>query len=139
MTDRYSLFDSCLYTSQFRKIDTYDWFCGPGSHIIISSSTVLNILLRFEVYYKCTLSIIKHTSFAPRIINFEFNHALYILTNFLVILTLQCFSMTEFLRLNFTSQYRLQTGCHTFQLSMYEKNNVQRIFHCINKMTHVSM
>ncbi len=23
-----------LYKSQFRKIDTYDWFCGPGSHII---------------------------------------------------------------------------------------------------------
>ncbi len=22
-----------MYTSQFRKIDPYDWFCGPGSHI----------------------------------------------------------------------------------------------------------
>ncbi len=22
-----------MYKSQFRKIDTYDWFCAPGSHI----------------------------------------------------------------------------------------------------------
>ncbi len=22
-----------LYKSQFRKIDPYDWFCGPGSHM----------------------------------------------------------------------------------------------------------
>ncbi len=22
-----------MYTSQFRKIDPYDWFCGPGSHL----------------------------------------------------------------------------------------------------------
>ncbi len=23
-----------IHKSQFRKIDTYDWFCGPGSHIM---------------------------------------------------------------------------------------------------------
>ncbi len=23
-----------MYKSQFRKIDPYDWFCGPGSHIV---------------------------------------------------------------------------------------------------------
>ncbi len=22
-----------LYKSQFRKIDPYDWFCGPGSYM----------------------------------------------------------------------------------------------------------
>ncbi len=24
-----------MHKSQFRKIDTYDWFYGPGSHIIL--------------------------------------------------------------------------------------------------------
>ncbi len=24
-----------MYKSQFRKIDPYDWFCGPGSHICL--------------------------------------------------------------------------------------------------------
>ncbi len=24
-----------IYTSQFRKIDPNDWFCGPGSHIVV--------------------------------------------------------------------------------------------------------
>ncbi len=22
-----------MYKSQFQKIDTYNWFCGPGSHL----------------------------------------------------------------------------------------------------------
>ncbi len=24
-----------MYKSQYRKIDPYDWFCGPGSQIVI--------------------------------------------------------------------------------------------------------
>ncbi len=23
-----------MYTSQFKEIDPYDWFCGPGSHTV---------------------------------------------------------------------------------------------------------
>ncbi len=23
-----------MYKSQFKKTDRYDWFCGPGSHIL---------------------------------------------------------------------------------------------------------
>ncbi len=31
-----------MHTSQFRKIDTYDWFCGPGSHM--AKNTILIFL-----------------------------------------------------------------------------------------------
>ncbi len=27
------LFIQLMYKSQFKKIDPYDWFCGPGSHM----------------------------------------------------------------------------------------------------------
>ncbi len=27
-----------MYISHFQKIDTYDWFGGPGSHIIVELS-----------------------------------------------------------------------------------------------------
>ncbi len=29
-----------MYKSQFWKIDTYDWFCGPGSHLLNSDTSV---------------------------------------------------------------------------------------------------
>ncbi len=29
-----SLFIQIMYKSQFQKIDPYDWFCGPWSHIM---------------------------------------------------------------------------------------------------------
>ncbi len=37
-----------MYKSQFHKIDPYDWFCGPGSHIYIY---IYNIFIyRFFLY-----------------------------------------------------------------------------------------
>ncbi len=30
-----------MYKSQFRKIDPYDWFCGPGSHMFKKKLTFL--------------------------------------------------------------------------------------------------
>ncbi len=47
-----------MYKSQFRKIDPYDWFCGPGSHIrkhftmsCVSSAAEQNETLR-QGYYE---------------------------------------------------------------------------------------
>ncbi len=34
-----------MYKSQFQKIDTYDWFCCPGSHIL---KTVLFSSIQFK-------------------------------------------------------------------------------------------
>ncbi len=31
-----SLFIQMMYKSQFQKIDPYDWFCGPGSHLFFA-------------------------------------------------------------------------------------------------------
>ncbi len=31
-----------MHKSQFQKIDPYDWFCGPGSHIVICKQYALN-------------------------------------------------------------------------------------------------
>ncbi len=36
-----------MYKSQFRKIDPYDWFCGPGSHI--GCLLVLKGIVHFEI------------------------------------------------------------------------------------------
>ncbi len=36
-----------MYKSQLKKIDPYDWFCGPGSHIII-----IIIIIYFFTKYK---------------------------------------------------------------------------------------
>ncbi len=33
-----------MYKSQFWKIDPYDWFCGPGSHITSCSSRLQNVI-----------------------------------------------------------------------------------------------
>ncbi len=33
-----------MYKSQFRKIDPYDWFCGPGSHIALLSKKATNYI-----------------------------------------------------------------------------------------------
>ncbi len=29
-----------MYKSQFQKIDPYDWFCGPVSHIIFTQIVI---------------------------------------------------------------------------------------------------
>ncbi len=34
-----------MYTSQFWKIGPYDWFCGPGSHMIWLIYWLLNKLI----------------------------------------------------------------------------------------------
>ncbi len=47
-----------MYKSQFRKIDTYDWFCGPGS----------------RVFYK--ISCIKSQMTVNSQKNIHFNHAI---------------------------------------------------------------
>ncbi len=33
---------SCGLKSQFREIDPYDWFCGPGSHFNVYLKRLLN-------------------------------------------------------------------------------------------------
>ncbi len=33
-----------MHKSQIWKIDTYDWFCAPGSHILIKGSVFIFII-----------------------------------------------------------------------------------------------
>ncbi len=35
-----------MYNSQFQKIDPYDWFCGPGSHIRMISEGLALMSIR---------------------------------------------------------------------------------------------
>ncbi len=38
-----------MYTSQFWKIDPYDWFCGPGSQMVMSILVMQHFKLRISV------------------------------------------------------------------------------------------
>ncbi len=39
-----------MYKSQFRKMDPYDWFCAPGSHIVyLLVNDHLCVILLFEM------------------------------------------------------------------------------------------
>ncbi len=42
------LFIQMMYKSQFRKIDHYDWFCVPGSHIVFMFMVANNFLETYE-------------------------------------------------------------------------------------------
>ncbi len=33
-----------MYKSQFKKIDPYDWFCGPGSHLVEEGDVLTSLL-----------------------------------------------------------------------------------------------
>ncbi len=48
-----------MYKSQIRKMDPYDWFCGPGSHI-----TIENIMILYFCSYQSSKSVdnVKATS-----------------------------------------------------------------------------
>ncbi len=37
-----------MYKSQFWKIYPYDWFCGPGSHII--NKYITKMYFRFKIW-----------------------------------------------------------------------------------------
>ncbi len=37
-----------MHKSQFRKIDTYEWFCGPGSHM--KNGALVILILKF-IYF----------------------------------------------------------------------------------------
>ncbi len=40
-----------MYKSKFKKIDPYDWFCGPGSHLLINDVCSTKLYWRYiEVY-----------------------------------------------------------------------------------------
>ncbi len=39
-----------MYKSQFRKIDSYDWFCGPGLHM--SFYTKVLTFQNFNICYE---------------------------------------------------------------------------------------
>ncbi len=43
-----SLFIQMMYKSQFWKIDPYDWFCGPGSHLASNWYPVINLYRRWS-------------------------------------------------------------------------------------------
>ncbi len=43
-----------MYKSQFRKIDPYDWFCGPGSHLHI----VTYLFSCTKLQLKCTKQVL---------------------------------------------------------------------------------
>ncbi len=38
-----------MNTSQFQKIDPYDWFCGPGSHIIAYYWIIIAVFLHSAI------------------------------------------------------------------------------------------
>ncbi len=40
-----------MYKSQFRKIDPYDWFCGPGSHITKYTTTTNSSYYYYYLYF----------------------------------------------------------------------------------------
>jgi len=40
-----------MFTSQFQKIDTRDWFCGPGSHIILKLNDKTSFLKKKGIFY----------------------------------------------------------------------------------------
>ncbi len=48
-----------MHASQFQKIDTYDWFCGAGSHINKRSASYI-YMIGYSVYVK--LNEKAHTS-----------------------------------------------------------------------------
>ncbi len=39
-----------MYKSQFPNIDPYDWFCGPGLHIVLDMDNDIAIYL-FQCYF----------------------------------------------------------------------------------------
>ncbi len=39
-----------MYKSQLKKLYTYDWFCGPGSHIVLDMDNDIAIY-RFQCYF----------------------------------------------------------------------------------------
>ncbi len=52
-----------MYTSQFHKIDPYDWFCAPGSRVIPahSSSSSSPLLSLVQVPAKLAINLSIHT------------------------------------------------------------------------------
>ncbi len=48
-----------MYKSQFRKIDTYDWFCAPGSHIQMSSDEYSACSLSYIDVFRSTQTMIR--------------------------------------------------------------------------------
>ncbi len=41
-----------MYTSQFQKIDPYDWFCGPGPNVIWQLQKRLTFVLLLAMINK---------------------------------------------------------------------------------------
>ncbi len=46
-----------MYKSQFRKIDPYDWFCGPGSHMC-----KWDLDRKYSFKWKQTIKYVLHTA-----------------------------------------------------------------------------
>ncbi len=47
-----------LYKSQYKKTDPYDWFCGPGSHMIKVNQT--NTRVKTKLIFMCSAHILIH-------------------------------------------------------------------------------
>ncbi len=41
---------SDVYKSKFRQMYTYDWFCGPGSHILFSKKNIYIFNINIYIY-----------------------------------------------------------------------------------------
>ncbi len=59
-----------MYKSQFHKIDPYDWFCAPGSHLFIYLFILCfknDYFFMIEFFHKCPESLERITSYTLKL------------------------------------------------------------------------
>ncbi len=89
-----------MYKYQFRKIDTYDWFCGPGSYIYTHTNTHTHTHTHTHKhtntghFIRCTLLVPGWTPFAVRTVlilrGMDWKHSSEILVHIVMIASHSC-------------------------------------------------
>ncbi len=65
-----------MYTAQIVKIDTFDWFCVPGSHVICKSNIGLDLHVLVTLFWSTAnvsfLSVCRHGLLMQHLVNKHF-------------------------------------------------------------------